>query len=205
VIRVELAPEPPDFFEKVQKPGEAFLATIAHPKAEDLDNHPFWREILPDLYDAYSGICAYSCLWISTGDETLDHFQPKHKYPEKAYRWDNFRLASRLMNTRKSTSEQVLDPFTLPDGWFILDFPALIVKASAHLSPTEAALVNKTIAQLRLNDEVCKRKRHEWLEPYVAGDASFRLLKKRAPFLASELERQKLKLKIRRMMRGRDQ
>lgn len=203
MIRVKLAPEPLDFFKKVQEPGEAFLATIVHPTAKQLEDHPFWREILPDLYDAYSGICAYSCLWISRSDETLDHFKPKHKYPEKAYRWDNYRLASRLMNTRKGTSEHVLDPFTLPQGWFTLDFPSLIVKASTSLSPAETDMVNKTIEQLRLNDEVCKRKRHEWLDPYVTGDTSFRFLKERAPFIASELERQKLVRKIRAMMRGR--
>jgi len=42
--------------------------------------------------------------------------------------------------------------------------------------------------------------RNQWLEPYCLGEASFPVLKKNAPFIAYELERQDLVDKIRSIM-----
>ena len=189
---VKLAPEPGHFHERVQKPGEEFLASTPHPTTKDWVSRDYWKHISKDLHAAYSGICAYSCLWISSDDVTVDHFKPKNKYPHEAYRWENYRLASHTMNGKKGEHEDVLDPFLLPPGWFIFDFERMIVKPGSHLSAVEKDAVMKTIKRLDLNGERCSRKRQEWLDPYLEGEVTFSLLKKRSPFIASELERQGL-------------
>src|SRR6266849_7343263 len=147
--------EPPHFFETVQKPGEEFLAH--HPEARGSKLRAYWREIIPDLHKAYHSICAYTCHWISddTGWSTVDHFKPKELYPHDAYRWDNYRLVCGRLNGRKGTSENVLDPFTLQEGWFALLFPSLLLTTGKHITEEEAKRVKQTIKILKLNDSTC--------------------------------------------------
>ena len=193
MIPVKKQPKPAHFFEKVEKPGKKFLAENPQPKRKDWKNHEYWRKIEKDLYQAYSGICAYSCLWIPhiTGGKTVEHFQPISKYPYEAYNWDNYRLVCLLLNSRKSDHEDALDPFTLQDGWFVIDFPSLMIFPDEHLSQEEAKQVNQTIKRLKLNeDEDCIKEREKWLIDYITEEISFSHFKKHAPFIASELERQ---------------
>jgi 5-methylcytosine-specific restriction endonuclease McrA len=133
---VKMQPEPACFYEKVQKKGDAFLAK--NPGIRKLPD--YWKVIIPDLYDAYRGICAYTCHWISddTGWKTVNHFKPKRKYPEEAYRWSNYRLVCGVFNGRKSDYEDVLDPFTLQEGWFVIVFPSLQLKPASHLTEDDA-------------------------------------------------------------------
>jgi len=77
VIPVALQPEPPDFFARVQQPGERFLKRNPHPTAKEWNKHNYWVRVIDDLYDAYRSICAYSCHWIphDTGSRTIEHFK----------------------------------------------------------------------------------------------------------------------------------
>lgn len=193
MIPVQLQPEPPHFFRKVKEPGEKFLA--AHPNPTSWTNREYWREALDDLCKSYSRICAYSCHWISpcTGASTVDHFKPISKYPSEAYCWDNFRLACSLLNARKKDFEDVLDPFTLEEGWFVIDFDTLNVLPNPQLSEANVQRVAATIERLRLNDDGdCFQERANWLGDYITGEIPFSHLKKKAPFTAKELERQNL-------------
>lgn len=192
MITITLQPEPPHFFEKVQKPGEDFLTQNPGIKGSKIKH--YWREIIPDLYDAYGGICAYSCHWVQydTGAKTVEHFKPKDLYPQDAYRWDNYRFVCSILNGRKGNFEDVLDPFTLQDGWFIIHFPSLQLKPGMHLSSDQAICVNKTIQRLKLNDYTCIRGRKDRLVPYLVGKYPYQYLAEIAPFLACELVRQQL-------------
>lgn len=192
MIPVKKQPEPRDFYQKVQKKGEKILAQNPHPRGKQLK--PYWRDIVPELYHAYSGICAYTCHWISedTGSKTVEHFKPKDFYPELAYSWDNYRLVCGTLNGRKGNKEDVLDPFTLQDGWFVLHFPSLQVKPGDNLTRAEAESVMKTIKRLKLNDETCIRGRTSWLKPYILGKYGIDHLEEKAPFLACELKRQNI-------------
>jgi len=183
--------EPPHFFETVQKPGEEFLAQ--HPEARGSKLRAYWREIIPDLHKAYHGICAYTCHWISddTGWSTVDHFKSKELYPHYAYRWDNYRLVCGRLNGRKGTSEDVLDPFTLQEGWFAMLFPSLLLTTGKHITEEEAKRVKQTIKILKLNDSTCVSGRRAWLQPYLNGVYGIAYLEEKAPFLAGELKRQK--------------
>lgn len=193
MIPVTIQPEPTNFASDVRSRGEAFLARNPHPAT--WANREYWRNALDALCKRYSRICAYSCHWIGpcTGGRTIDHFKPISKYPEEAYRWENFRLACNLLNARKGDYEDVLDPFTLEEGWFIIDFDTLTILPGLHLSETNRERVVATINRLGLNDnDACFEERANWLGEYITGDISFSHLKKKAPFTAKELERQGL-------------
>jgi hypothetical protein len=192
LIPIKMQPEPAHFFAKVQKKGERFLQE--HPGAKGKQLQPYWRTIIPGLHRAYSGICAYTCHWIApdTGSATVDHFKPKENYPEHAYRWDNYRLVCGTMNGRKGKYEDVLDPFTLPEGWFQLLFPSLLAIPNKNLQNDQKKCVESTIKRLKLNDDTCISGRQGWLVPYLQGEYPISHLEKRAPFLAYELKRQSL-------------
>lgn len=194
MIPVQKQPTPADFVERVGRPGRTFLAKCSQPRTNDWKHHAYWTKIEGELYRAYSGICAYSCLWIPhvTGARTVEHFKPKSRYPHEAYNWDNYRLVCSRLNGRKRNCEDVLDPFTLQDGWFVIDFPSLMLFPSKHLSQEETLQVKKTIKRLKLNDDECIDGRKVWVRDYVMGEITFTHLEKHAPFIALELTRQGL-------------
>ncbi|MFN6198668.1 MAG: HNH endonuclease [Dolichospermum sp.] len=195
MIPIKPQPEPDDFDEKVRKPGLAFLSKVPNPKTKDWKNRDYWRRSLRDLYDACNHICAYSAQWISRpeGSPTVDHFLPKSAKPELAYEWHNFRLACLTLNNKKRTELDVIDPFELPVNSFILDFPSLIIKPNPELLYPLKGRVISTINRLELNDyDKCIDGRLEWLKTYYEDNSTFDSLKRKAPFIAYELERQGL-------------
>ncbi|HXR64386.1 MAG TPA: hypothetical protein VN729_00570 [Ktedonobacteraceae bacterium] len=188
-----MQPEPPHFSKKVQKKGEEFLLQNPHAKGNDLK--PYWRKIIPDLHSAYSGICAYTCHWMpyDISSITVEHFKPKEMYPQHAYCWDNYRLVCGRLNGRKGVFEDVLDPFTLQEGWIELHFPSLQLIPGKHLTAIEAQQVDTTVnTRLKLNDGICIGARRGWLTPYSLGKYGIDFLEDMAPFMAKEVKRQKL-------------
>lgn len=192
MIPIKLQPEPADFDDKVRKKGVVFLNKFPHPTS--WKNREYWRESLNDLYKTYSCICSYSAQWIpiTEGSPSVDHFIPKSVQPELAYEWDNFRLASLRMNARKNDFQDVIDPCKLNPGDFILDFPVLSISTNFNLPDLLKKQIMDTIDRLKLNDEICKQGRLEWLMPYCETVYPFEYLKRKAPFIAYELERQGL-------------
>jgi hypothetical protein len=196
MIRVNQRPEPAHFDDRVRRRGRLFLRTHRRPTAKQWRDHSYWREIGSQLHDEYSGICAYSCHWIpyDTGADTVEHFRPKDSYPREAYEWGNYRLVCATLNGRKGTHEDVLDPFLVQDGWFVIDFPSMLVSPNPHLDPTIKQLILATINRLGLNDEgTCLKSRVKWLRDYCSPSGiPFDFLRRHAPFIAAELERQGL-------------
>ena len=193
MILIAKQPKPTDFDVNVNNPGLAFLATTPHPTTRQWKSHAYWQKSLRSLYELYHGICAYCGEWISpsTGDPVVDHFSPKSLHPKMAYEWDNYRLACLRFNSRKKDYEDVLDPFTIGEAWFILDFPSLIVKANSALDSSQQQLVKATISRLQLNDETCIESRIRWVEEFCEH-LDYDFLSRRAPFIAYELGRQGL-------------
>jgi hypothetical protein len=190
VIHVEPQPEPADFDAKVRQPGLLSLAR-RKPKSE-LPTH--WRKCLPQLWEAYRGLCAYLVLYIprGTGSRTVDHFVAKNPRPELAYEWSNFRLACSLMNTRKLEFDDVLDPFEVEDGWFTLELSTLEVLPAANLAPEIKDRVERTIRRLKLNDAECLAARGERYDDFLRKELTWSGLEKHFPFLTRELVRQGL-------------
>ena len=204
MIPIEPQPEPADFQDKVRNPGESFLndhKSIEEGETVNWKNREYWRRILLDLYDSYDSICAYSAHWIprDTGVSTVDHFVPKSVAPQLAYEWFNYRLASLKMNSRKGKYQDVLDPFKIQEGWFILKFPSVLVKPNFDLSEVRKDRVWATIKRLQLNREDSVDSRLSWLRCYCNGDISFEHLQRRAPFIAYEIRRQNLRREIKSM------
>jgi len=203
MMHVERQPEPLDFDSMVRKKGERFLKRTPMPTGEQWRSHDYWTGVKAKLHEAYSGICNFSCHWIpyDTGSRTVEHFRPKSKYPQQAYEWSNFRLVCGTLNGRKGDYEDVLDPFTIADGTFILEFPSLLVKPSKSLDDATAVLARSTIARLQLNDDgTCLKGRERYVKRYCLDEIDFPFMVSEAPFIASELRRQRLVRRIKLMM-----
>lgn len=191
--------EPDDFHDLVRVPGHIFLADNPHPKATEWKGKEYWQKSLPHMRTAYDSICAYCATWIphSTGSQSVDHFIPKNTRPDLAYEWSNYRYASARFNSRKRL-RQILDPFSLPPNWFVLDFITLFIKPNPNiLTDTQKAQVAATIEILRLNDDdELVRERQEYYQCYLTGEISFAFLAGKAPFIGYELQRQSLIIPI---------
>lgn len=210
MIPVRPAPEPPDFDRTVRQPGLGAIAelvgepsTFRRPgprrdkvadRREDLKSkhfHPFWTEATGSLLAAYDRLCAYACLYIEhiTGSATVDHWAPKSTAWDRVYEWDNYRLASGLMNARKRDFGDVLDPFAVRDGWFALDLVSLKAVPGPEAGD-RAAEVAATIERLGLDASDYKEALADYYHDYIDGHLSLSRLERRAPFLARELRRQ---------------
>lgn len=210
MIKVALAPEPPTFEELVRRPGLRALAEmvgespvprrptgrafkkIAARRSEIPPKGfpPYWTHALEDLMEAYHCVCAYSCFRIHpvTGGRSVDHMAPRSLAWDLVYEWTNYRLACSRINSRKRDYLDVLDPFDVEDGWFVLELVGFQVRPAPHLPEEIRDQVQTTIDRLMLND--FRRDRERDAENYWAGLISFEILQEESPFVAKELRRQ---------------
>lgn len=193
MIRVEPQPEPSGFDAAVRQKGLTALSDKKAGRIAKLPDH--WRACLPDLRTAYGDVCAYAAIYIDpvTGGDSVEHFAPKSTDEDLAYEWSNYRLVCRLMNSRKSAFRDVLDPFAVADGWFILNLTTMGIEPSAELSEPERTAVVNTIGRLKLDDKKCRQARANYYDLYLKGYLSFAGLRHLSPFVAAEVERQGLK------------
>jgi hypothetical protein len=192
LIRVTPASEPAAFDATVRRPGRTYLRSNPNPSRDQFRNANFWKECLRDMRRAYRNICAYSGIWVPT-NATVDHYVPKSITPDLAYEWSNFRLALDKVNNYKGDSTEVVDPFTIQDGWFNLDFDSFYVLPSDNLEPHLKRQVQATIGILRLNrDDALVALRFNVVREYALGEVSLSYLQNYYPFIAQELNRQQL-------------
>jgi hypothetical protein len=194
VIPVAPQDEPPNFEANVRTPGRAFLKKFRHPGSERFKKSKasYWQACLPELRQAYSEICAYSACWIHLGG-TVDHFWPTSVRPDRAFEWDNYRLALSKLNSYKKDSTDVLDPFHIQPGWFVLNFNNLFVEPNVGLTANVETAIQKTITILRLNsDDRLVKLRLAVVKEYARGELTLDYLSRRYPFIAGELQRQNL-------------
>jgi hypothetical protein len=216
VIPVARAAEPASFEAMVRRPGLDAIAELvgeapsrprrgprrkviaASPDQIPADKLPdLWRDVLPELREAYGNLCAYLALYIhpATGSATVDHFVPKSKDWRLVYEWSNYRLCSSVINAHKRERELKLDPFTLEPGLFALEFVELQVKPGPAARESMLGFVNDTIDVLGLNHRECIKARQEYVEQYRIGPPegiALARLERHAPFIAQELRRQGL-------------
>lgn len=182
--------EPAGFDANVRKRGQAFLAQVPTPTAKQFKDNAHWKWAAKELYEAYERVCAYSCVYLPTPPGTIDHFIPKSRRSAQAYEWSNFRLAQHRMNLYKADSEEVIDPFLVQLGWFVLDFPSCLMKPGEGLSDVDRERVEKTIKVLRFNDDdSLVQERCEIMMAFADAQVGLPFLRKRWPFLAVEIVR----------------
>lgn len=192
MIRVAVQPEYPSFDADVRKPGAAFLDTCPAPNSDQFKRKNFWNKAARELHSAYSGICAYTAMYLPE-QGSVDHFLPKSNYPHLAYEWSNFRLSSGRINSAKGNCVDILDPFIVENDWFHMDMPTCLLRANPALDKPVRTQINGTINSLGLNrDDNYVQERCNILMHYARGDISLGFLESRYPFLSKEVSRQGL-------------
>jgi len=185
--------EPQIFDSEVRIPGLKYLEKNPKPNSKEFRKHDYWRKINPELYQLYNGICAYTGMWFSDSDRSVDHFIPKSKSPELAYEWNNYRLTTQRMNNTKGDEINLVDPFDIEFGWFVLDLNTCIIKPNETLADSDRKKIVHTIKTLKLNsDDDRVENRHEVLQGYIDNVFDFEFLKEKYPYIAYEIKRQGL-------------
>lgn len=122
---------------------------------------------------------------------SIDHFLPKSKEPSKAYEWDNFRLSLHKLNQNKGDAIDIIDPFLIQSGWFVLDFPSCLVRPGKDLAKDLELKIEKTIKILKLNDDDgLVQERCNIMVSYAKQELALPFMTGRYPFLAAEIVRQ---------------
>jgi hypothetical protein len=191
MIQVVEQPEYPGFNAEVRVPGAAFLANNPNPTSDQFKKKNFWQKASKELHAAYSGVCAYTAIYLPD-QGSVDHFFPKTTHPQLAYEWSNYRLASGRVNSRKGNQANILDPFEVQNDWFFLDIPACLLRANPNLPKPLRTRISGTINSLGLNDENYADERCNILVLFAGAHVSCDFLQQRYPFLAKELTRQQL-------------
>ncbi|MBI3796339.1 MAG: hypothetical protein HY268_05120 [Deltaproteobacteria bacterium] len=199
MIRVTPQPEPSGFDTSVRQRGNAFLA--ANPSDKTLPK--YWKIATKDLYAAYKGICAYTCMYFP-GSGTLDHFLPKSLYRALAYEWSNYRLAIPQVNSYKGENIDIIDPFIVEDGWFVIEFPSCLIQPAPKLPQIITEQIKRTVKILRLSiDDNLVQDRCNIVLDFLDAHISLDFLSRRYPFLAAEVERQGGKEALRKIFKRR--
>ena len=131
-----------------------------------------WREFRPDLESAFGGLCAY-CEELCRG--SVDHFQPKSKFPRFVYVWSNWLFSCSDCNLAKLNNwpnEGYVDPCDdspqgRPEAYFDFDFDTGGIHPKADLSATHRRRAENTIRDLDLN-----RSHHRTKRMVVVGKLS---------------------------------
>ena len=189
MIRVPPKPEYAAFNAEVRVPGKRFLRRNPNPSSKDFGKHNYWKHAKRELHRAYLR-CAYTSRRVRGDGVSVDHFLPKSKHRWLAYEWDNYRLARPMLNRNKGDSEQVVDPFHVRNGWFILECPSCLIRPGHNLTGNTRQGVVSTIRVLKLNSPELAAERCRWLADLALDLISFDYLEREYPFLASEVERQ---------------
>ena len=134
------------------------------------------------------------------GGNTVDHFRPKSLFPQLAYKWTNLRLSCQLMNARKGDSQRIIDPFELRNNAFCLIFPAMLIAVNLLETDDQYDLCQDTIERLGLNDERVLKARLQWVIHFARQEIDGRFLRRHAPFIWSEIQRQQIEQHLGEMM-----
>ncbi|MYN65680.1 MAG: hypothetical protein F4X11_11725 [Acidobacteria bacterium] len=197
MIPVDLQEEPPDFHENVRRRGRTWLASHGvEPDAPPPDPSalpPYWRRSNRQLWDAYSGVCAYLAIYFEwcTGAASTDHFVAKSRNAGDAYEWRNYRLSCLAANRNKGRFDDILDPIGLEPNTFILDLATGRIRANPSLDDELRIGAERTIARLKLDSPEHNEMRAKRFARYVDG-GDVQTLREWSPFVWYEARRQNL-------------
>lgn len=133
---------------------EQSLELAAHEKSKY--NHP---DVKAALIDETYGKCAYcesKIMHIAYGD--IEHIAPKKISPELWFEWENLTLACDVCNTKKSSKENIIDPYENDPARRVMFIGATIWPAPGD------ELAKYSIEELELNREALTARRQEKIE-----------------------------------------
>lgn len=198
MIRVNPQPEPSTFDSAVRQPGLKYLndkkINLTKPVPAKTKIKACWSACLDDLHKCYQGHCAYLAVYFerATGGATVEHFVAKSQQAGRAYDWDNYRLASSIVNSRKRAHADVLDPFDVQDGDFHLELVSGKIYPNPQAAADRQAAVTDSIDRMGLDDARHREMRARHFQEYSQGDYTADYLKRRSPFVWLEADRQGL-------------
>jgi hypothetical protein len=205
-----LPPEPPAFEGNVRQKGLSAIDEMVgrpprrpHPgpvrkrvadREEDIPSDkfpPYWRDALDDLLMQCHRLCAFLGLYLehATGNPSVDHMLPKSKRWDQVYEWPNYRLCAASMNARKNDMTGLIDPVDCRPGWFALEMVGFQIIRGAEAPGGRDAEITSTLELL--NHPECCQAREAYFNEYHAAHISLDYLSRRAPFIATELRRQR--------------
>jgi hypothetical protein len=120
----------------------------------------------------------------------VEHFAPKSKRLDLAFEWTNYRFVCAKINSRKRDFEDVLDPFVLQAKTFELNLINGGIAPGHHLNVVQMKKARATIERLDLDDTECREMRLEYIDEYAKKNISEDYLKRKAPFVWFEVQRQ---------------
>ncbi len=208
MIKVQQFSPPAHYKADVEIPGLNYLARYPRPTQKQFKHHKFWTKIHDDLYALYNGICVYCALWTPRRpsrryDHTsVDHFLPRSEFSDKAYEWKNFRLSRSRLNRKKSNYMDVVDPFYIQNGWFIIDFATFLIRPDMSTPSWIKERVQLSINRLDLNHDDYVNERIEIITKYVFDQISISRLRSKYPFIALEFTRQNFDVRFKKRMRA---
>jgi hypothetical protein len=177
VIPVPPVPEPKDFREKAQVPGDAWLA--AHPGAAR--PRDYWSPFRDALAEGFGHRCGYTAIHEPVG--TVDHFVSCQKDRSRAYDWSNYRFASQWINASKRDGE-MLDPHLVGEGWFEILLPSLQLVMTDAVPAEHRAVAERTLTKIG-RDRRVMGPRQRWYRMYIEKELSLDGLRKMAPLVAA--------------------
>ncbi len=179
-------PEPPEFDERCRQRGNRWLEE--HTRAER--PRDYWTEFKPQLADGFFDLCAYTVMYAPQG--TVDHYLSRQNYRHLIYAWSNYRFSAGWINSSKKTADDtVLDPFEVGDGWFEILLPSLQLVVTDNIPPGLRQKAEYTLKRLHLgDDERVIHQRREWYRMYQTGELTLAGLYRKAPLIASAVEKQ---------------
>jgi hypothetical protein len=191
VIRVERAPEPPDFHQRVRVLGNTWLA-----KGSVANLPSYWRRATRPLREAFGGRCGYTAMWLSAPG-TVDHFVSRSEDRALAYEWSNLRYAASWINSSKSDlrADQVLDPFEVGDDWFEIRLPQCEMFLTERCPAEYRERAQTMLGRLKLGKgEDVVEFRLEWYRMFLLGELTLDGLERRAPLIARAIRKDRARL-----------
>ena len=203
MVPVRPAPEPAEFDVRVRRPGNAWILRKKldpdAPVPTGVEISPYWRHCADDLWNAYDGVCAYSCIFTRKGaaNPAVEHFAPKSRRLRLAYEWSNYRLACLTINSKKKDFEDVMDPFEVGADTFFLELAAGRIYVNPEINDEEKKKhTEQTIVRLGLDQQRFRDDRTFDFDRWRLGEWTDAFMERRSPFVWKEIVRQGLKRSV---------
>jgi uncharacterized protein (TIGR02646 family) len=123
-----------------------------------VDGERLNRKLLPILKALTQGHCAFCDQFpVSPPSvDTIEHFRPKSKFPNEAFRWENLYFCCSYCQAKGDEfDELVLQPDDINyefERYFMWDFTLGTLEANQSASPTDQERAKATIRVYRLNE-----------------------------------------------------